>query len=269
MPNIVYVLTNPAMPGFVKIGMTDASDVQTRMNSLYSTGVPFPFECAIAWEIEGRDAGEIETALHTAFGPHRVNPSREFFEMDPEQVQVLLRIMPGKDVTPRPPAAEGETRDPDQDAASEYKARRTQTDEIQFLESVNEPGKRFYERVLALGRPDDMFVSWGMKGFSLNVLTNGKRVGICWGYPPSVLNQGLYTGFAVIKEKTKVPLDVLSTLRADALATGLFAPAGKGDDLRCATDNYLDGPQLDIVVKWLVGVATTIKESEAENSSVH
>ena len=130
MPNIVYVLTNPAMPGFVKIGMTDGSDVQTRMNSLYSTGVPFPFECAIAWEIEGRGAGEIETALHTAFGPHRVNPSREFFEMDPEQVQVLLRVMPGKDVTPRPPAAGGETGDADQDAAFEYKARRTRTDEF-------------------------------------------------------------------------------------------------------------------------------------------
>ena len=48
MPNIVYVLTNPVMPGFVKIGMTDGSDVQARMNSLYTTGVPFPFECAIA-----------------------------------------------------------------------------------------------------------------------------------------------------------------------------------------------------------------------------
>ena len=132
--------------------MTDGSDVQTRMDSLYWTGVPFPFKCAIAWEIEGRDAGEIETALHTAFGHHRVNPSREFFEMDPEQVQVLLRVMPGRDVTPPPPAAVGETRDEDQDAAFEYKVRQTRTDELQFLESLNEPGKRFYERVLALGR---------------------------------------------------------------------------------------------------------------------
>ena len=48
MPNIVYVLTNPAMPGMVKIGMTDRPDVQRRMSELYSTGVPLPFECVIA-----------------------------------------------------------------------------------------------------------------------------------------------------------------------------------------------------------------------------
>ena len=48
MPNIVYVLTNPAMPGIVKIGMTEREDVQRRMTELYSTGVPLPFECVIA-----------------------------------------------------------------------------------------------------------------------------------------------------------------------------------------------------------------------------
>ena len=52
MPNIVYVLTNPAMPDIVKIGMTDREDVQRRMAELYSTGVPFPFDCVIARQIE-------------------------------------------------------------------------------------------------------------------------------------------------------------------------------------------------------------------------
>ena len=35
---IVYVLTNPAMPGLVKIGRTTREDPQVRMNELYTTG---------------------------------------------------------------------------------------------------------------------------------------------------------------------------------------------------------------------------------------
>ena len=67
MPNIVYVLTNAAMPGMVTIGMTDRPDVQRRMGELYSTGVPLPFECVIARQIEDREAGDIENALHIAW----------------------------------------------------------------------------------------------------------------------------------------------------------------------------------------------------------
>ena len=36
----VYVLTNEAMPGLVKIGRTTANDPQTRVSNLYTTGVP-------------------------------------------------------------------------------------------------------------------------------------------------------------------------------------------------------------------------------------
>ena len=99
MPNIVYVLTNPAMPGIVKIGMTNRADVQQRMNELYTTGVPLPFECVIALQIEDRVAVEVEKALHTAFRPYKINPSREFFDIEPEQVEALLRVIHGKDVT--------------------------------------------------------------------------------------------------------------------------------------------------------------------------
>ena len=51
MPNIVYALTNAAMPGIVKIGMTDRDDVRRRMSDLYTTGVPLPFDCVVAREI--------------------------------------------------------------------------------------------------------------------------------------------------------------------------------------------------------------------------
>ena len=58
MPNIVYALTNPAMPGIVKIGMTDKNDVKERMRDLYTTGVPLPFECVIARQMRDWEAGD-------------------------------------------------------------------------------------------------------------------------------------------------------------------------------------------------------------------
>ena len=88
--SIVYVLTNPAMPGMVKIGMTAREDITERFTELYTTGVPLPFECAYAAKVA--NAGEVEKAFHTAFGPYRVNPRREFFEIEPEQVRVLLKL---------------------------------------------------------------------------------------------------------------------------------------------------------------------------------
>ena len=42
---IVYLLTNPYMPGLVKIGMTKQEDLEKRMKELYTTGVPVAFEC--------------------------------------------------------------------------------------------------------------------------------------------------------------------------------------------------------------------------------
>jgi len=95
---IVYVLTNPAMPNLVKIGKTTRSDVTTRMNELYSSGVPFPYECVYAVEVD--DCTEVEKALHTAFHPNRVNPRREFFEINPEQALAILKLVGGNDVTP-------------------------------------------------------------------------------------------------------------------------------------------------------------------------
>ena len=95
---IVYILTNEAMPNLIKIGKTTRSDVKVRMNELYSSGVPFQFECAYAVEVD--DCSTVEKALHTAFNPNRVNPKREFFSIDPEQAIAILKLLSNKDVTP-------------------------------------------------------------------------------------------------------------------------------------------------------------------------
>ena len=95
---IVYVLSNPAMPGMLKIGSTGRADVQERLRTLYSTGVPVPFQCEIARMVSAYQA--VEGVLHTAFDPSRVNPRREFFEVSLGQVEAVLSLVDGDDVTP-------------------------------------------------------------------------------------------------------------------------------------------------------------------------
>jgi hypothetical protein len=94
---IVYVLTNPAMLGLVKIGKTTQLEVEDRMKQLFSTGVPVPFDCAFACQV--KDAAEVERALHMAFGDHRINPNREFFKIDPERVIAVLKLLKVEDIT--------------------------------------------------------------------------------------------------------------------------------------------------------------------------
>ena len=96
---IVYVLSNPAMSGLVKIGKTTQTDVTLRMNQLYTTGVPVPFECVYAIEVD--DCSKVESALHIAFGPSRINPNREFFKIDSEQAIAILKLLEQTDVTPQ------------------------------------------------------------------------------------------------------------------------------------------------------------------------
>lgn len=96
---IVYLLTNPVMPGLVKIGMTTREDMDSRMKELYSTGVPVPFECQFACRVKKSDCAKIEKALHTAFSPQRINANREFFRIQVEQAKAILELFHHEDVT--------------------------------------------------------------------------------------------------------------------------------------------------------------------------
>ena len=97
--NIVYVLTNQAMPGMIKVGITGSDTVETRMKSLDQTGVPLPFQCYYAAEVD--DAQAVEKAVHAAFDDSRVRKGREFFEMDPNKAKIVIQLREISDVTPR------------------------------------------------------------------------------------------------------------------------------------------------------------------------
>lgn len=118
MPEIIYVLTNEAMPGIVKIGMT-TDDVSVRIAALSSaTGVPLPFECYFAAEV--RNCGKLEKILHQLFSENRINPKREFFKIEPERVMLAISIGEFTEVTPGLSDVDKE----EQEALEKIKARR-------------------------------------------------------------------------------------------------------------------------------------------------
>lgn len=115
---IVYILTNPAIPNMIKIGMTNREDVKMRMAQLYTTGIPLPFECVYAAKVNNFE--KVEKALHTAFGPDRVNPRREFFEIEPAQAIAIIKLMEIEDVTPKVANEKEEVDEVDREAGEEY-----------------------------------------------------------------------------------------------------------------------------------------------------
>lgn len=96
---IVYLLSNRAMPGLVKIGMTTRSELDSRLKELYTTGVPVPFDVEYACEVKTSNCAKLEKALHKAFEPNRLNSNREFFQIKKEQAIAILEIFNEKDVT--------------------------------------------------------------------------------------------------------------------------------------------------------------------------
>ena len=99
---IVYILSNPAMPDYVKIGFT--ADLPERMRSLdQSTSVPLPFECVSAAKVE--NPRRWEQTIHEVFSESRVNRRREFFAADvAAKAALILQTAKLEDVTHTAPA---------------------------------------------------------------------------------------------------------------------------------------------------------------------
>ena len=55
---IVYILINQSMPDLIKVGITE--DLERRMKELDKTGIPLPFECFYAVEIDESLAPKID-----------------------------------------------------------------------------------------------------------------------------------------------------------------------------------------------------------------
>ncbi|TXC69604.1 GIY-YIG nuclease family protein [Sphingomonas ginsenosidivorax] len=93
---IVYILTNEAMPGYVKIGLTRNEDVGDRVRQLDNTSIPVPFECYYAATVP--DCAKLERTLHFVFGEKRARRNREFFTIDPDLAKAIIELVAGSRV---------------------------------------------------------------------------------------------------------------------------------------------------------------------------
>ena len=84
----LYVLTNPRIPGEVKVGR--AQDPEGRAHAL-SQGQNFTLRVECTYEHKGY----LEAAAHRRFAPWKVGtgPGREWFRMHPKDADLLIRAL--------------------------------------------------------------------------------------------------------------------------------------------------------------------------------
>ena len=97
----LYVLSNPSMPGLVKIGYTNRSTA-TRAQELSfgtreaaATGVPMPFAVVKDWRVPAVRAQEVEQQVHQMLHAYRVpafgrSKAKEFFHFQPHEAVLAI-----------------------------------------------------------------------------------------------------------------------------------------------------------------------------------
>jgi len=119
MSEIIYILTNEAMSGFVKIGRTSGNLEQRIKELSSSTSIPLPFTCFYACIV--KNSTFVEHQLHDAFDNNRVNPKREFFQIAPERIVSALKLAEIENITPIKDIVENKE---DQEALNQTRNRR-------------------------------------------------------------------------------------------------------------------------------------------------
>ncbi len=84
----VYVLTNPTIPGMVKIGYTKNAPSHRVKQINASTGVAQDFQ--VAWAFGCYNGIELEQEVHRYCESFRVNNKREFFRMTVDEAKAVI-----------------------------------------------------------------------------------------------------------------------------------------------------------------------------------
>jgi len=133
-----------------------------------------------------------------------------------------------------------------------------------FLESLDENGRDFFQKILHYSDENALLIRWGTKGFSMNVDKEGIHVPICYGYPPAaVFKQAMYTalfGRGGFSSKLEVSETVTQELWQEAQHTGLFQSAGH--ELKVLVNRKFTEGEISSVIDWFDKLIRTIKTHE-------
>lgn len=89
MAGWVYILSNPAMQGLLKIGYTDRDPFGRAKEISQATGVPFDF--VVDYQIYVSHPYEVEQKTHQQLSKYRVNNNREFFQCSYEDAIYAIK----------------------------------------------------------------------------------------------------------------------------------------------------------------------------------
>ena len=89
MNGFIYIMSNPDYKDRVKIGQSERDPSSFRINELYTTGIPEPFEIEYYAFVE--NFKEIEKKIHRLFYKERQKKNREFFYVSVPQAILAIR----------------------------------------------------------------------------------------------------------------------------------------------------------------------------------
>jgi hypothetical protein len=92
--NWVYVLSNPAMPGLLKIGHTKLDPYERSIQIGRGTGVPLDFN--VEWAYKCINGEEMEREVHKYLKECRVNTQKEFFEITVDEAIKAITFIGSK-----------------------------------------------------------------------------------------------------------------------------------------------------------------------------
>ena len=151
MKGWVYVITNKAMPGVVKIGFS-LKDPELRASELNHTGAPHPYE--VAYEALVEDPRDIEQRTHKALSDR--SEGKEWFRLTVEEAVVAIQRNAGQKILAESyksaDRAKAESKRKEQEKVDESdRAMRSHRERLdrEYREKIDEVKTRFSQRLQA------------------------------------------------------------------------------------------------------------------------